>query len=301
MQKQKLTLSTFVDLTQFGWTFFGLPFILTGALMPLANFDFLVTLTGMDFVRCLWILPAFLAARISGMAFNQLIDRKIDAENPRTQTRALPAGQATPFQARLIAWGSLAAFIVICSRINLLCFCLSPLAAGLIYLYSYTKRFTSFCHLILGSIHLLGPLMASIAVCGTFTWGPLYLGLAACFSIAGNDIVWAIQDFFFDKKHHLHSIPTRFGVKKSLRIAQMLHALCVVMLVLAGRCAGLHKIYLAGPILITLLFMDFHGKVAQLAYQPTEVNRLSPLFSRSNFSVSLFTLLFFCIGVLWAA
>ncbi len=301
MQKQKLSLSTFVDLTRFEMTLFGLPFILVGALLPLANFDFLLTLGTSDFLRCLWILPAFLTARISGMAFNQLIDRAIDAKNPRTSERALPSGRATAVQARLIAWGSLATFILICSQINALCFWLSPLAAALIYLYSYTKRFTSFCHLVLGSIHLLGPLMASIAVCGKFTIGPLFLGAAASLSIAGNDIVWAIQDFFFDKRHHLHSIPTRFGIKKSLRIAQLLHALCVVMLVIAGYKSGLHMIYLVAPILVTLLFLDFHGKVAQLAYQPTEVARLTPLFFKCNVSASLLTLLFFFIGVVWAA
>ncbi len=301
MQKQKLTLSTFVDLTRFEQTLFGLPFLLAGALLPLANYDLLISLTGRDLMRSLWIFPAFLAARVSGMAFNQLIDRKIDALNPRTSDRVLPSGRASVKQARFVAWGSLGAFMVICSQINTLCMLFSPVAAGLIYLYSYMKRINASCHYVLGAIHLLSPLMASIAVSGRLTVAPLLLGLAACLSIAGNDIVWAIQDYYFDKKHHLHSIPSRFGVAKSLRIAQVSHALCVVMLLLVGKKAGVARIYFAAPALVALFFLDFHQKVKSLAYQPKLVGKLAPLFFRCNVSVSLFTLLFVLLGVIWAA
>ncbi|MCH9608755.1 MAG: 4-hydroxybenzoate polyprenyltransferase, mitochondrial [Chlamydiales bacterium] len=301
MQKQKLSLATFVDLTRFEMTLFGLPFILAGALLPLANYDFLISMGREDLFRCLWIIPAFLAARIAGMAFNQLIDHKIDAQNPRTSERAIPSGRATPKQARTIAWSSLALFVLICSQINTLCFLLSPFAAGLIYLYAYLKRFTAACHAVLGTIHLLGPLMASVAVCGKLTPAPFFLGVAASLSIAGNDIVWAIQDYYFDKKHHLHSIPSRFGIKKSLKVAQLMHLCCVLTLFFVGKSAGLHKLYFIAPIVAALFFVDFHQKVSHLAYQPSQIERLSPLFFRCNLSISLFTGVFVLIGVVWAA
>lgn len=300
MQKQNLSLKTFVDLTNFQMTLFGLPFIIVGALLPLSNFDFLFTLGFSDLLRCLWILPAFLTARIAGMAFNQLIDREIDAKNPRTASRALPSGRATPKQARMIAWGSLAAFIVICSQINTLCFMLSIVAAALIYLYSYTKRFTPLCHLVLGAVHLLGPVMAAAALSGQLSPAALFLGIGACLTIAGNDIVWAIQDFYFDKSHHLCSIPSKYGLVRSLKISRILHTLCILMLVIAGRKAGLHKIYLAAPIMGMLLFLDFHAKVSVLAHQPKHADKLSPLFFKCSVSFALFTLLFFFLGVLWA-
>jgi len=291
MQNQKWSLSTFVDLTRFEHSLFGLPFIFAGALLPFALQQVAWT------INWLWLIPAFLAARISGMAFNQLIDRDLDAHNPRTQNRPLPSGRATLRQARWIAWSGLLAFVLICSQINTLCFFLAPCAACLIYIYAYLKRFHVICHFVLGIVHFLGPVMASIAIAGQWHPETLLLGLAALGSISGLDIVYAIQDYKFDRSHGLYSLPARLGLSKSLDIAKCLHVLTVLALVVLGCVTPLASIYWGAPLAAALLFLDFHQKIKPLVDAPELSLKITPLFFRCNVSVALSTFLFVTLGV----
>ncbi|MBS0624204.1 MAG: UbiA family prenyltransferase [Verrucomicrobia bacterium] len=294
MQNQKLTLQTFVDLTRLEQTLFGLPFVLAGALLPLA----LYPRSMCSFSSWLWLILAFIAARVSGMAFNQLIDRHFDARNPRTQARPIPSGRATAAQARWIAWGALTVFIFICSQLNTVCLFLAPLAALLIYVYSYLKRVHIVCHFVLGTIHLLGPVMAAAAICNHLVGPALLLGLAALCSISGHDIVYAIQDYRFDRTHQLHSLPARFGLKASLNLSKLLHGMCVLFLLLLGFITPLNRIFFAAPLLASLLFLDFHQKVKPLVDDPELSLNITPLFFRCNTAIAFISLLFVALGVL---
>ncbi len=209
--------TTFSRLTQLSQTLFGLPFLLAGALLP-------ITLGGPFFsYKWLLILPAFLLARISGMAFNQLIDRDIDRDNPRTTDRVLPRGEANPNEVLLLAWGALIGFLVICYQINLLCLFLAPFVAALLVVYSFMKRVTAMCHFALGLIHFLSPVMASAALTGRVLPASICLGLVAFFIIAAGDILYAMQDYEFDRKRGLFSLPALVGLDQSKKIASWLH------------------------------------------------------------------------------
>jgi 4-hydroxybenzoate polyprenyltransferase len=284
----------FKDLTRLEQTFFGLPFVITGAILPFADHTFIQQMD-LQYLHWLWIIPAFMAARISGMAFNQLIDRHIDAENPRTQNRILPAKRISPKQAAWVAWLALASFLLICSQINLLCLILAPFAAILLFIYSYMKRIHASCHFVLGAIHFLSPFMAWIAVKGTLGLTPFFLGLTAFFSITGNDIVYALQDYEFDSKKGLHSIPIRLGPKKSLQLAKFLHLLCVFSLLGVGIAARLHWIFYFCPLLIGFILYYFHVSFGKKA------NIKDHLFFTSNVLVSFTVLIFTFLGMIWHA
>jgi 4-hydroxybenzoate polyprenyltransferase len=285
----------FKELTRLEQIFFGLPFVISGALLPFADFTFINQINLKYCLHWLWIIPAFMAARISGMAFNQLIDRHIDAENPRTKDRVLPAKRVSPKQAACVAWCALISFLFICSQLNLLCFILAPFAAFLLFIYSYMKRIHSSCHFVLGLIHFLSPFMAWIAIKGSYGFPPIFLGLAALLSITGNDIVYALQDYEFDRKKGLHSIPSRLGQVKSLQLAQCLHVLCVLSLFFLGLVAKLHWIFFFAPLLVGFILYYFH-----MTFGRTPKGKESLFFS-SNILVSFAVLIFTFLGIVWPA
>lgn len=281
-----MNISAFKDITRIEQTLFGLPFLLAGALLPLTQDG--VSLS----FGWLWIFPAFLLARISGMAFNQLIDRHIDAKNPRTSKRALPTGRATENQARIIAWTALALFLLVCFQINTLCFLFAPLVAFLLFIYSYLKRITSSCHFVLGIIHFLGPVMAAIAVTGSLPISSLFIGAAAAFSIIGNDIVYAIQDFEFDRTHNLFSLPSRLGIERSLMIARLLHLFCLAMLFCVGVAAHLPVFYYGSVIVAGIVFYKFHKKMGQKFFAER-------LFFSCNVVIAFTAFAFILASVVW--
>ncbi len=284
--------TAFKELTRLEQSVFGLPFVLSGALLSFYQHPFLFEW------RWLWILPAFFLARISGMAFNQLIDRTIDASNPRTQGRVLPTGRMAIWQARVIAWGSLVLFIGVCSQINILCFWGSLFAAFLLWAYSYTKRFSLFCHYVLGLIHLLAPLMAWIAMTGTLAWPPFFLGLSSLFLIGGNDILYALQDVAFDQKHRLHSIPSKLGIGRGIKIAKLSHGCSVLSLFFCGWIGHYPWIFFGAPVGIALFFWKSHRKIKEAVRENQSIFRL---FFISNLFVALMVMIFSILTVLWAA
>ncbi len=280
-----MNLTAFKDLTRIEQTLFNLPLLLAGALLPFTLCD--VTLT----FRFFLVLPAFLLARISGMAFNQLIDRHIDAQNPRTENRALPSRRVSAKQARVAAWGALVLFLLVCFQINTLCLLLAPVVALLLFSYSYLKRFTSACHFILGLIFGLGPLMASIAVSDTLLAPALFLGLAAALSITGSDVVYAIQDFEFDRNHHLFSLPSRLGIEKSLLFSRLLHLFSLIALALVGLTGHLPVFYYLLVGCVAVIFYRFHAKINEKLTEP--------LFFSCNVQIAFTVFGFILASVLW--
>lgn len=235
-------------LVQPKFALFGLPVTLAGAILPFA-----IMTRWPHWSLWLWIVAAFLTARTAGMAFNQLIDRQIDARNPRTADRLLPSGEAKPLQVLLLASTALALFLFCCAQIGM--FYLGLLPAALIILYSYAKRFTSLCHLLLGFIQFCGPVYAWIAITGSLAVAPLFLGAALWCWIAANDILYALQDLEFDRAEGLHSLPTRIGPRAALVVIRSLHGLALFCLLAVGVSLSLSMIYYAGVLAVAILFV----------------------------------------------
>jgi len=282
----------FKELTRLEQSLFGLPFCLSGVLLSFFDRSFFFE------IRWIWIIPAFFLARISGMAFNQLIDRNIDARNPRTQGRVLPTGRMPLWQARTIAWGTLLLFVLVCSLINWLCFWFSCLAAFLLWAYSYTKRFSFLCHYVLGLVHLLAPMMAWVAMTGRVSWTPFFLGLSSLFLIAGNDILYALQDVAFDQKNRLYSIPSKLGIERGVRVAKVSHGCSAISLLVCGMVGGYSSIFFFAPTLIALFFWWYHRKIKEALRENRAIMRL---FFTSNFIVALLVMVFSFLTVVWAA
>lgn len=277
MQAVKQSLKSFDDLTKFSFSFFGLPFLLSGALLPQLSLS----------VKMLWIFPAFLAARSSGMAFNAWLDKQFDAKNIRTQNRPLPTGRISSQQAALVSFFSLFLFIAICVHISAWLGILGFVAACVISVYSLTKRWTALCHYILGTVHCLAVVMSTTLLTGTPTLSSLFLGLVALANIAGFDIIWAIQDIQFDKQEGLHSIPAAFGIKNALLIAQTTHIFGVIFAFCTYLFADLPVYFLFWPACLSGLYVKF--------YHELETKEISRLFFLYNSAAAAITLLFFIV------
>lgn len=265
-----MNFATFKKLTRFKEALFGLPFIATACLLTTVRW------------QAIFIVPAFIAARVSGMTFNRFIDRHIDKKNPRTAHRMLPQGVVSKKTALIIAWGALLLFVIFSYFLNVLS--LALLAAFLITIYSYTKRVTPLCHFVLGMIHFLAPIIAFKALSGSLSWPVLLIGIAAFFAVAGNDIVYATADLEFDQKEGLHSLPSKLGLKKSLLISKICHLCCVLTTVAFGISMQFPWIYYIAPSLILLIFIYLRKN----------------LF-KANAYVSLTLLIFTSLSLLWRA
>jgi 4-hydroxybenzoate polyprenyltransferase len=229
-----------------------------------------------------WIIVAMVAARSAAMAFNRLADASIDAANPRTQTRALPTGTLTPAFVATFVIVSCAMFILAAWQLNRLSFLLSPVALAVLLLYSYTKRFTRWSHLILGFAMGMAPSAAWIAVRGSLDPRILLLTAAVTFWGGGFDVLYACQDYEFDRQTGLHSIPRYFGIGKSLWIARSFHLAMLVLLVSLVVVFGLGKLAIAGVAAVALLLAYEHSLVS-----PTDLSRLNAAFFTMNGVISV--------------
>lgn len=283
----------FTKLVKIEESLFGLPWVLTSALLPFAA-GWTVSPHAGEWSRWLCIVLAFTAARTAGMAFNRVIDRKIDAANPRTKDRPLPKGEASVAQVMTLALVNIAIFIICCGCLNMICLSFSPLVIVLLWLYSYTKRFTPLCHFVLGLIQFFGPFFAWAAV--TDSWGipPILLGSALLASIAGMDILYALQDESFDRKNDLHSIPAVLGPEKSVWMARILHLLAIAFMAQAGIWAGANRIFFIGVAAVAGVYLYYHRKI-DLGY----ISGIDRTFFNCNSLVGL-TILTFTVGsLLW--
>ncbi len=244
----------FGHMIKFSHSVFALPFALSGAILA----DQKVALT---WPVLMWILVAMVAARSAAMGFNRLIDKKYDAQNPRTKNRHLPSGKITERQIVIFLLFFSGWFIYASYQLNMLCFVLSPVALAVVFLYSYTKRFTSFSHYVLGIALGLSPIGAWLAVTGYFAWAPVLLSLAVVFWVAGFDIVYSCQDIDFDKQTDLFSVTKLIGLKNALMLARFSHLISFLLLAYLAWLVPLNFIYTAGLIIIAGLLTYEHSLV----------------------------------------
>jgi 4-hydroxybenzoate polyprenyltransferase len=238
---------------KFSHSVFALPFALTS--MALAATD------GLLWTQVGWILVAMVGARSAAMGFNRLADHAIDARNPRTAGRELPRGILSRAEVWAFVAASASALVLAAAMLNPLCLALSPVALAIVFAYSYTKRFTSLSHLVLGLCLAIAPVGAWLAVRGAFAWPPVLLGLAVLFWVAGFDTIYACQDVDFDRKEGLRSLPARLGVRAALRLARVFHVLAVALLLAVYGVAPLHPLYLAGVAGVAALLLYEHSLV----------------------------------------
>ena len=276
-----------LDMIKFEHSVFALPFAMTGALLAFRESGFQAP--GL-WRTLMWIVVAMVAARSAAMAFNRLVDAEIDGRNPRTRTRHLPAGLLS----RGFTWGfviiSSGVFFLAAWALNPLCLRLAPLALGIVFFYSFTKRFTSFAHLVLGFSLGIAPAAAWIAVRGELDPRILWLTAAVTFWTAGFDIIYSCQDYDFDCAEELFSVPRLLGVPTALWLSRALHLamiLCLLSLVYALHLGGLA---LAGVAAIVGLLLYEHSLV-----KANDLSRVNAAFFTMNGYVSV---LFF---VFWAA
>jgi 4-hydroxybenzoate polyprenyltransferase len=276
-----------LEMIKFEHSVFALPFALTGALLAFRE----THLGRREFAgKLLWIVLAMVAARSAAMTFNRILDRDIDARNPRTRLRHLPAGILTS----RFAWGfvviAVLVFLLAARALNPLCFKLAPAAMAVVFFYSFSKRFTTFSHLILGLSLGIAPAAAWIAVTGSLDARILWLTAAVTFWTAGFDVIYACQDYEFDQREGLFSLPRRFGISGALWIARVFHLAMIGCLVALAGSFALGWLALAGIGAIVLLLLYEHSLV-----KADDLSRVDAAFFTVNGYVSV---LFF---VFWAA
>ncbi|HEU4387287.1 MAG TPA: UbiA-like polyprenyltransferase [Blastocatellia bacterium] len=280
-------LQTTLEMIKIEHTLFALPFALLGATLAARGLD--KQPAGFWLAKLGWITLAMVGARSAAMTFNRIVDLKYDAANPRTATRALPAGLLDPGFAWIFTVIAAALFVFASWQLNTLALVLSPVALGSVLLYSYTKRFTALSHLVLGWCLGIAPSGAWIAVQGRLTLVPVLLSCAVMLWTAGFDVLYACQDADFDRRAGLHSIPQRFGVANALRIARGIHLLMFGVLVVFFRAANLGWLGLAGVAATGALLIYQHSLV-----KPNDLTRLNAAFFTTNAFVSV--ILFVTIG-----
>ncbi|HET9407152.1 MAG TPA: UbiA-like polyprenyltransferase [Candidatus Sulfotelmatobacter sp.] len=258
---------------------FALPFALCGAMLAAGG------IPGAH--QLLWIVIAMVAARSSAMAFNRLADASIDAANPRTRTRALPAGNLSPAFVATFVIISSAIFVVAAAELNRLTLVLSPIALAVLLLYSYTKRFTRWSHLVLGLALGIAPSAAWIAIRGSLDPRILLLTAAVTFWVGGFDVLYACQDYDFDRQTGLHSIPRFFGIDRSLWIARAFHALMLALLLTLVLVFGLGKLALLGVVAVAILLAYEHSLV-----HADDLSKLNAAFFTMNGVISVVFFLF---------
>lgn len=219
----------YLSLVKFSHTVFALPFALLGFFLAIYRLDVQI-----PWIVFLYVLLCMVFARNAAMAFNRYLDRDIDGENPRTAVREIPAGIITPKAALSFVVINSILFVATTWLINPLCFYLSPIALLIILGYSYTKRFTFLCHFVLGLGLALAPIGAYLAAGGNFDLLPLLYAFSVLFWVSGFDIIYALQDEEFDRKHHLSSVPVILGGQNALRLSTILHLGCAVAMTSAG-------------------------------------------------------------------
>jgi len=273
---------TTLDMIKFEHSIFALPFALTGALLAVRGWP--------TWRQFLWLIVAMVGARSAAMTFNRIADLRFDALNPRTRMRALPTGRLTLRFAAGFTVISCAALVLAAYELSPLAFKLSPLAIAILLLYSYTKRFTLFSHLVLGICDGLSPVAAWIALRNDVSASVLLLGAAVTLWVAGFDIIYACQDVEFDRALGLHSIPKRYGIAAALYASAVLHVLVVALLLIVARRENLGWPALAGVAAVAALLAYEHALV-----KPSDLSRVNAAFFTVNGYISL---LFF---VTWTA
>jgi 4-hydroxybenzoate polyprenyltransferase len=280
----------YLSLVKFSHTLFALPFAMIGFFLGMfgwkdfheITWKYSMNKSGIPgvpdlVIRFVLVLICMITARSAAMAFNRYLDRHFDARNPRTAIREIPRGIITPNSALRFVIFSCILFIISCAFINPVCLYLSPVALFVILFYSYTKRFTVFCHVVLGIGLSLAPIGAFLAVTGRFESVPLLFSGAVICWVSGFDIIYAMQDTDFDKSEKLFSVPTSFGKIRALHISGILHILSAVFVFVAGLIGGFGIWYWIGFVFFAGMLIYQHTIV-----KPNDLSRVNITFMTAN-------------------
>jgi 4-hydroxybenzoate polyprenyltransferase len=280
-----MKLRVILEMIKFEHTIFAMPFALMSAV---------VAAHGIPVWRILgWIVVAMVGARSAAMTFNRIADAKIDAKNPRTAERAIPKGLVSIVEAWVFLIVSAGLLVLAAGMLNKLALVLSPVALALVLGYSYTKRFTSWSHLVLGVSLGIAPVGAWIAVKGQITLAPLILAACVTLWTAGFDIIYSLQDIEFDRKMGLFSIPKALGVPRALLISRLFHAIMAGMLIWFGITVGMGLIYFVGVGVVSLFIIHEHSLVS-----PKDLSKVNVAFFTMNGLVSILLFLFAFVDVM---
>ena len=280
-------LGRYFSLIKFSHTLFALPFALVGLTLglrtqiPEGTSIWIVLTKGelirLDMSKLIYVVLCMVFARSAAMAFNRYADRAFDSLNERTANREIPAGKIKPFWALFFVILNSLAFIVSAWFINKLCFYLSPVALAVILGYSYTKRFTYWCHFVLGLGLALAPIGAYIAITESFELNIIVLGIGVLTWVSGFDIVYALQDMDFDRKNSLHSVPVWIGKEYALYISTFLHCVTAFCLLFFGWMVGGGWFYFAGALIFTALLYTQHRLI-----KPNDLSKINLAFFTTN-------------------
>jgi 4-hydroxybenzoate polyprenyltransferase len=267
----------YLSLVKFSHTIFAMPFALIGFVLGLRYHFIHQTTVDQVWLKFILVLVCMVTARSTAMAFNRYLDRHFDKLNPRTAIREIPAGIIKAEKALVFIGINMAIFITATYFINTICFYLSPVALFVILFYSYTKRFTYLCHLVLGIGLSLAPIGAYLAVTGSFDVLPLLFSFAVIFWVSGFDIIYALQDIDFDQSQSLYSIPSQWGLKQSLSISRVLHVLSASLVIAAYFVGGFHILYLFG-LLIFIGMLIYQQSIVK----PYDLSKVNLAFMTAN-------------------
>ncbi len=266
-----------LEMIKFEHTVFALPFALLSAILASGGWP--------EAPKLFWIVMAMVGARSAAMAFNRIVDKQIDGENPRTRMRALPAGEISATFAAVFTLASAALFVGAAWKLNSLCFKLSVPVLLILFFYSYTKRFTSYSHLVLGFCLGMAPLGTWIAVRGDIRLTPVLLCLIVMLWTAGFDIIYACQDVEFDRQNQLFSLPKRLGVRMALNVSTGMHVLMLLLLIALFVLEGLGWVTLGGIVMVAALLWYEHSLV-----RPDDLSRVNASFFTVNGYISVLLL-----------
>lgn len=267
----------YLSLVKFSHTIFAMPFALIGFVLGLRNHFIHQSSVDQIWFKFFLVLVCMVTARSTAMAFNRYLDRHFDKLNPRTAIREIPAGIIKAEKALVFIGINMAIFIIATYFINAICFYLSPVALFVILFYSYTKRFTYLCHLVLGIGLSLAPIGAYLAVTGSFDVLPLLFSFAVIFWVSGFDIIYALQDIDFDQSQSLYSIPSQWGLKQALSISRVLHVLSAAFVIAAYFVGGFHFLYLFGLIIFIGMLI-----YQQSIVKPHDLSKVNLAFMTAN-------------------
>jgi 4-hydroxybenzoate polyprenyltransferase len=292
-----IKIKNYLSLIKFSHTIFAMPFALIGFFLAVENIKTIIeniretygSIIGVSFdnnvpvdfngyfIKFLLVLLCMVFARSAAMAFNRYLDRHFDALNPRTAIREIPKGIITPKNALVFTIVNCILFIICTFFINQLCLFLSPVALAVVLGYSYTKRFTPLCHLVLGVGLSLAPIGAYLAVTGQFHWLPILFSFAVIFWVSGFDIIYSLQDEDFDKSQKLYSMPAWLGKAKALRVSEALHLLSAACVVVAGKLGHFGPLYWVGVMIFGGMLIYQHSIV-----KPNDLRRVNLAFMTAN-------------------
>jgi 4-hydroxybenzoate polyprenyltransferase len=302
------TVKNYLSLVKFSHTIFAMPFAMIGFFLGLfraGQWSFNASI-GLDYgavsnpsgyaqvVKFLLIVLCMVSARSAAMGFNRWLDKNFDAKNPRTAIREIPAGIISANSALIFVVTNCVAFILFTWFINPICFFLSPVALFVILFYSYTKRFTPLCHLVLGLGLSLAPIGAYLAITGRFHALPVMFSFAVLFWVSGFDIIYALQDIDFDISQNLYSIPVVLGKKRALRVSELLHFLSAALVISAGFLATFGLLYWVGVVIFSGMLIYQHSIV-----KPDDLRRVNLAFMTANGVASVVFALFVIADILF--